>query len=44
MQKTKSNKTQILHRIRLGKFITDTPLEDSYINNEFRTVGDIVIP
>ena len=31
-----TNKTQFLHRIRLRKFTTDTPLEDKYNIEKFR--------
>ena len=37
VRKLKTNKTQVLHRIRFCKYTNDTPLEDSYINEQFGT-------
>ena len=44
MRKLKTNKTQILHRIRLKKFVPNQPLEDSYQNEKLQEDEDIVIP
>ena len=40
----KSNKTQILHRIRLKKFIPKKPIIDSYQNEKLQLNDDIIIP
>ena len=40
----KTNKTQILHRIRLKKFIPNTPLEDKYSKEKLQPDDEIIIP
>ena len=38
------NKTQILHRIRLKKFVPNTPLEDKYKEEKLQPGEEIIIP
>ena len=42
--KINTNKTQILHRIRLKKFIPNKPITDSYQNEQLQQDNDITIP
>ena len=44
VRRLNTNKTQILHRIRLKKFVPNTPLEDKYNKEKFQADEDIVIP
>ena len=39
-----TNKTQILHRIRLEKFVPNFPLEDEYKEEKLQPDEEIVIP
>ena len=39
-----TNKTQILHRIRLKKFVPNAPLEDKYDGEKLQPDNEIVIP
>ena len=39
-----TNKTQILHRIRLKKFVPNAPLEDKYDGEKLEPDNEIVIP
>ena len=39
-----TNKTLILHRIRLKKVVPNTPLEDKYSKEDKQPEEDIVIP
>ena len=44
IRKINTNKTQILHRIRLKKFIPTKPITDSYQNEQLQQDNDITIP
>ena len=39
-----TNKRQILHRIRLKKFVANTPLEDKHSKEELQQDDEIIIP
>ena len=42
--RSNTNKTQILHRIRLKKFVPNTPLEDKYTEEKLQPNDEIIIP
>ena len=44
VRRLNTNKTQILHRIRLKKFVPNQPLEDSYQREKFQPDDEIIIP
>ena len=44
MRRLNTNKTQILHRIRLKKFVPNAPLEDKYEGEKLQPDNEIVIP
>ena len=44
MRRLNTNKTQILHRIRLKKFVPNTPLEDKYKEERLQPDDEIIIP
>ena len=44
VRRLNTNKTQILHRIRLKKFVPNTPLEDKYFKEKLQSDDEIVIP
>ena len=44
VRRLNTNKTQILHRIRLKKFVPKTPLEDQYKEEKLQPDEEIVIP
>ena len=44
VRRLNTNKTQILHRIRLKKLVPNQPLEDSYQREKFQPNDEIVIP
>ena len=44
MRRLNTNKTQILHRIRLKKFVPNAPLEDKYREEKLQPDEEIVIP
>ena len=44
VRRFKTNKTQILHRIRLKKFVPNTPLEDKYSKEKLQPDDEIIIP
>ena len=44
VRRLNTNKTQILHRIRLKKFVPNTPLEDKYKEEKLQLDEEIVIP
>ena len=44
MRRLNTNKTQILHRIRLKKFVRNAPLEDKYREEKLQPDEEIVIP
>ena len=44
VRKINTNKTQILHRIRLRKFVPNTPIEDSYSDTQLQPDNEIIIP
>ena len=44
MRRLNTNKTQILHRIRLKKFVPNAPLEDKYEEEKLQPDEEIVIP
>ena len=44
MRRLKTNKTQILHRIRFKKFVPNTPLENNYSGEKLQPDEEIVIP
>ena len=44
VRRLNTNKTQILHRIRLKKFVPNTPLEDKYKEEKLQPDEEIVIP
>ena len=44
VRRLNTNKTQILHRIRLKKFVHNTPLEDKYSKEKLQPDDEIIIP
>ena len=44
VRRLKTNKTQILHRISLKKFVPNTPLEDKYSKEKLQPDDEIIIP
>ena len=44
IRRLNTNKTQILHRIRLKKFVPNKPLEDGYQNEKLQADEEINIP
>ena len=44
VRRISTNKTQILHRIRLKKFVPNTPLQDNYYGEKLQPDEEIVIP
>ena len=44
MRRLNTNKTQILHRIRLKKFVPNAPLEDKYDGEKLQPDNEIVVP
>ena len=44
MRKLNTNKTQILHRVRLSKYNPEKPPEDNYQEAQWQIVDNIVIP
>ena len=44
MRRLNTNKTQILHRIRLKKFVPNVPLEDKYKEQKVQPDESIIIP
>ena len=44
VRRVHTNKTQILHRIRLKKFVPNTPLQDIYPGEKLQPDEEIVIP
>ena len=44
VRRLNTNKTQILHRIRLKKFVPNTPLEDKHSKEKLQPDDEIVIP
>ena len=44
VRRLNTNKTQILHRIRLKKFVPNAPLEDKYEKEKLQPDEEIVIP
>ena len=44
VRRLNTNKTQILHRIRLKKFVPNAPLEDKYREEKLQPDEEIVIP
>ena len=44
VRRINTNKTQILHRIRLKKFVPNQPLEDNFREQRFHPDDEIVIP
>ena len=44
VRRLNTNKTQILHRIRLKKFVPNAPLEDKYDGEKLQLDNEIVIP
>ena len=44
VRKLKTNKTQILHRIRLRKYNPETPPEDNYLEDRWQIDDNIVVP
>ena len=44
VRRLNTNKTQILHRIRLKKFVPNAPLEDTYDGEKLQPDNEIVIP
>ena len=44
VRRLKTNKTQILHRIRLNKFVPNVPLEDKYKEENLQPDESIIIP
>ena len=44
VRRLNTNKTQILHRIRLKKFVAKTPLEDKYAKEKLQPDDEIIIP
>ena len=44
VRRLNTNKTQILHRIRLKKFVPNTPLEDKYKKERLQPDDEIIVP
>ena len=44
VRRLNTNKTQILHRIRLKKLVPNTPLEDKYTQEKLQPDDEIIIP
>ena len=44
VRRLNTNKTQILHRIRLKKFVPNTPLEDKYKEEKLQPDDEIILP
>ena len=44
VRRINTNKTQILHRIRLKKFVPNRPLEDNFQEHRLQPDEEIVIP
>ena len=44
VRRLNTNKTQILHRIRLKKFVPNAPLEDKYVGEKLQPDNEIVTP
>ena len=44
VRRLNTNTTQILHRIRLKKFVPNTPLEDKYSKEKLQPDDEIIIP
>ena len=44
MRRLNTNKTQILHRIRLKKCVPNAPLEDKYDGEKLQPDNEIVVP
>ena len=44
VRRLNTNKTQILHRIRLKKFVPNTPLDDKYAKEKLQPDDEIIIP
>ena len=44
VRRLNTNKTQILHRIRLNKFVPNAPLEDKYDGEKLQPDNEIVVP
>ena len=44
VRRLNTNKTQILHRIRLKKFVPNTPLEDKFSKEKLQPDEEIIIP
>ena len=44
VRRLNTNKTQILHRIRLKKFVPNTPSEDKYAKEKLQPDDEIIIP
>ena len=44
VRRLNTNKTQILHRTRLKKFVPNTPLEDKYAKEKLQPDDEIIIP
>ena len=44
VRRLNTNKTQILHRIRLKKFVPNVPLEDKYDGEKLQPDNEIVVP
>ena len=44
VRRLNTNKTQILHRIRLEKFVPNTSLEDKYAKEKYQPDDEIIIP
>ena len=44
MRRVKTNKTQILHRIRLNNFVPKTPLEDQYSEEKLQPDDEKIVP
>ena len=44
VRRLNTNKTQILHRILLKKFVPNTPLEDKYAKEKLQPDDEIIIP
>ena len=44
VRRLNTNKTQILHRIRLKKIVPNTPLEDKYTQEKLQPDDEIIIP
>ena len=44
VRRLNTNKTQILHQIRLKKFVPNTPLEDKYSKEKLQPDDEIIIP